>query len=287
MTYREAEIAFTRQLEALYSDREGKQLSNWVMENITGKSRVDRLLRKDEEMSDEMLDKWQFILNRMLQHEPIQYVLGEAPFMGILLKVNQHTLIPRPETEELVSWILDDYKDNNIRVLDVGTGSGCIALALKQFRPSWRITATDFSREAIATASSNGNRLNLSIEWKVLNMLEINHSGWGDTYEVIVSNPPYIPEKEKASLSQHVRDFEPSTALFVPDENPLIYYQALLANTPAHLTKGGRLYLEINDHLGEATLNLFVAAGWEAELRKDLQGNDRMIKATPPLSTRE
>ncbi|MBU3744608.1 MAG: peptide chain release factor N(5)-glutamine methyltransferase [Sediminibacterium sp.] len=287
MTYREAEIAFTDHLQALYSERERKQLSNWVMENITGKSRIDRLLLKDKELSEEMLTKWHAMLNRMLQQEPIQYVIGEAPFMGMMLQVNQYTLIPRPETEELVSWILDNHKEKNIRVLDLGTGSGCIALALKYFRPDWTITGTDFSSEALAIASDNANRLTLSIEWKVINMLEPTHPAWGDSYQVIVSNPPYIPLKEKATLSQHVREYEPSSALFVPDEDPLVFYKALLKNTPAHLTQGGDLYMEINDQLGAATLNLFLEAGWNAELRKDMQGNERMIKATPPTPTSE
>ena len=132
-------------------------------------------------------------------------------------------------------------------------------------------------------ACSNGKRLNLAIEWKSLNMLEPNHPGWGDTYQVIVSNPPYIPLKEKISLLQHVREYEPATALFVPDEDPLLFYKALAANTPAHIAQGGHLYLEINDQLGAATLQVFLTAGWKAELRKDMQGNDRMIKASPPL----
>ena len=287
MTYREAEIAFTRQIQSIYSDRESTQLCSWVMENISGKSRVERLLLKEEVLSEEMLTKWHSILDRMLQHEPIQYVLGEAPFMGMMLQVNHHTLIPRPETEELVSWILEDYKRKNIRVLDIGTGSGCIALALKKFQPGWDITAADFSSEALATASSNGEQLHLSIDWKIINMLQAEHPGWGDTYEIIVSNPPYIPIKEKATLSHHVREYEPSSALFVPDEDPLKFYRALLENSPAHLMQGGQLYLEINDQLGAATVDLFVAAGWKAALRKDMQGNDRMIKATPALSPGE
>lgn len=281
MTYRAAELALTHQLQMIYSERESKQLSSWVMEYITGKNRIDRLLQKDVTLSKELQMKWHSILDRMLQNEPIQYVLGEAPFMGLMLHVNQHTLIPRPETEELVCWILDDHKEKEIRVLDIGTGSGCIALALKKFRPDWYITATDLSSEALAAAATNGKELNLSIEWKILDMLEPKHSGWGDTFQVIVSNPPYIPQKDKATLSNHVRAYEPSTALFVPDDEPLLFYKAILANTPAHITGGGDLYLEINDQLGAATLNLFLDAGWEAELRKDLQGNDRMIKATP------
>ncbi|NDA61511.1 MAG: peptide chain release factor N(5)-glutamine methyltransferase [Chitinophagia bacterium] len=287
MTYREAELTLFRQLQAFYSERESKQLSSWAMENITDKNRVDRLLLKDEELDDKMLHHWHSVLNRMQQHEPIQYVLGEAPFMDMMLHVNQYTLIPRPETEELVSWILDDHNEKKLDVLDVGTGSGCIALALKKKQPTWNITAADLSTEALAIAAKNSNQLNLSVEWKLLDMLQSNHPGWGDKYQVIVSNPPYIPVKDKVFLSKHVSKYEPSSALFVPDDEPLLFYKALLANSPAHLTNGGHLYMEINDQLGAATVNLFLVAGWEVELRKDLQGNDRMIKATPPKLTGE
>jgi release factor glutamine methyltransferase len=215
----------------------------------------------------------------MLQHEPIQYVLNEAPFMGLVLEVNRHTLIPRPETEELVSWVLDDHPEKNLRVLDAGTGSGCIALALKQQQPSWEITAGDSSLEALQVAAKNAARYQFHIHFAEMDILNPQDPGWGGKYKVIVSNPPYIPHKDKASMEAHVTAFEPTTALFVPDENPLQFYKALVAAAPLHLEKGGWLYVEINDGLGEATLQLFQNAEWQAELRNDLQGNNRMIRA--------
>ena len=249
------------------------------MEKITGLQRVDRLLQKNQPLSSDQEEYWELIRARLLQHEPIQYVLNEAPFMGLLLEVNRNTLIPRPETEELVSWVLDDHPEKNIRVLDAGTGSGCIAMALKQHQPSWEITAGDSSFEALQVAAKNAARYQLNINFAEMDMLNPQDLGWGGKYQVIVSNPPYIPSKDEASIATHVKAFEPTEALFVPNENPLLFYKALVAAAPLHLEKGGWLYVEINDGLGEATLQLFQNSEWQAELRKDLQGNNRMIRA--------
>jgi release factor glutamine methyltransferase len=279
MTYREAEQRLASDLQIIYSNRESGQLASWVMEKITGLQRVDRLLQKNQPLSSDQKEYWELIRARMLQHEPIQYVLNEAPFMGLLLEVNRHTLIPRPETEELVSWVLDDHPEKNLRVLDAGTGSGCIALALKQQQPSWEITAGDSSLEALQVAAKNAARYQLHMHFAEMDMLNPQDPGWGGKYQVIVSNPPYIPSKDEASIATHVKAFEPTAALFVPDENPLQFYKALVAAAPLHLEKGGWLYVEINDGLGEATLQLFQNSEWQAELRKDLQGNNRMIRA--------
>ena len=279
MTYREAEQRLASDLQLIYSNRESGQLASWVMEKITGLQRVDRLLQKNHPLTAEQKEHWVAINARMLQHEPIQYVLNEAPFMGLLLEVNQHTLIPRPETEELVSWVLEDHPEKNLRVLDAGTGSGCIAMALKQQQLSWEITAGDLSLEALQVAAKNAARYQFHIHFAEMDMLNPQDPGWGGKYQVIVSNPPYIPHKDKVSMEAHVTAYEPSTALFVPDENPLLFYKALVTAAPLHLEKGGWLYIEINEGLGDATLQLFQNVEWQAELRKDFQGNNRMIRA--------
>ena len=279
MTYREAEQRLASDLQIIYSNRESGQLASWVMEKITGLQRVDRLLQKNQPLSSDQEEQWVLIGARMLQHEPIQYVLNEAPFMGLVLEVNRHTLIPRPETEELVSWVLDDHTEKKLRVLDAGTGSGCIAMALKKQQPSWEITAGDSSLEALQVAAKNAARYQLHLHFAEMDMLNPQDPGWGGKYQVIVSNPPYIPSKDEASIATHVKAFEPTAALFVPNENPLLFYKALVAAAPLHLEKGGWLYVEINDSLGDATLQLFQNAEWQAELRKDLQGNYRMIRA--------
>ena len=279
MTYREAEQRLASDLQIIYSNRESGQLASWVMEKITGLQRVDRLLQKNQPLTSDQEEHWVLISTRMLQHEPIQYVLNEAPFMGLLLEINQHTLIPRPETEELVSWVLDDHPEKNLRVLDAGTGSGCIALALKQQHPDWEITAGDSSLKALQVAAINAARYQLPVRFTEMDMLNPQDAGWGGKYQVIVSNPPYIPLKEKAAMEAHVTAFEPTSALFVPDENPLLFYKALVAAAPLHLEEGGWLYIEINEGLGDATLQLFQNVEWQAELRKDFQGNNRMIRA--------
>lgn len=279
MTYREAEQRLASDLQLIYSNRESGQLASWVMEKITGLQRVDRLLQKNHPLTAEQKEHWVAINARMLQHEPIQYVLNEAPFMGLLLEVNQHTLIPRPETEELVSWVLEEHPEKNLRVLDAGTGSGCIAMALKQQQLSWEITAGDLSLEALQVAAKNAARYQFHIHFAEMDMLNPQDPGWGGKYQVIVSNPPYIPHKDKVSMEAHVTAYEPSTALFVPDENPLLFYKALVTAAPLHLEKGGWLYIEINEGLGDATLQLFQNVEWQAELRKDFQGNNRMIRA--------
>jgi len=279
MTYREAEQRLASDLQLIYSNRESGQLASWVMEKITGLQRVDRLLQKNHPLTAEQKEHWVAINARMLQHEPIQYVLNEAPFMGLLLEVNQHTLIPRPETEELVSWVLEEHPEKNLRVLDAGTGSGCIAMALKQQQLSWEITAGDLSLEALQVAAKNAARYQFHIHFAEMDMLNPQDPGWGGKYQVIVSNPPYIPHKDKASMEAHVTAYEPTTALFVPDENPLLFYKALVTAAPLHLEKGGWLYIEINEGLGDATLQLFQNVEWQAELRKDFQGNNRMIRA--------
>jgi release factor glutamine methyltransferase len=163
MTYRQAEQHLALDLQNIYSARESTQLAAWVMEKITGSNRIDRLLNKDKILPMELQTDWGRIRERMLMHEPIQYVLNEAPFMGLLLEVNQHTLIPRPETEELVDWILNNHPEKNLRVMDAGTGSGCIALALKQQQPSWEITAGDISADALQVAQVNAARYQLSV----------------------------------------------------------------------------------------------------------------------------
>lgn len=279
MTYRQAEQQLVTDLQAIYSNRECTQLAAWILEKVTGYNRIDRLLNKDTQLTPEQMAAWESIRERMLLHEPVQYVLNEAPFMGLLLNVNKHTLIPRPETEELVNWILEDHTEKNLRILDAGTGSGCIALALKKQQPTWEITAGDISREALGVAQSNATRYQLSVQFTDLDMLAPSHPGWKGKYQVIVSNPPYIPIRDKETMAKHVIAFEPGSALFVPNDNPLLFYDALAEAASMYLEKQGMLYLEINDSLGTATCNRLIQKGWEVELRKDLQGNDRMIRA--------
>lgn len=280
MTFREAEAILTNELKDLYDQRESAQIAAWVMEHITGKKKSERLVATTQELNEKASASWLEIKKRLLLGEPIQYVLNEAPFMEWILSVNQFTLIPRPETEELVAWILSDHtSEKSLQLMDAGTGSGCIAIALKLNRPAWHITAADISQDALSIVRVNADRLGAEIETKEIDMLNIHHLAWQNGLNILVSNPPYIPISEKDKLAKHVSQFEPEPALFVPDNNPLVFYEALGTAAKKYLQPGGMLYLEINQAFGAAITSLLQQMDFQVTLRKDLHGNDRMIRA--------
>ena len=242
MTFREAEAILTNELKDLYDQRESAQIAAWVMEHITGKKKSERLVATTQELNEKASASWFEIKKRLLLGEPIQYVLNEAPFMEWIFSVNQFTLIPRPETEELVAWILSDHtSEKSLQLMDAGTGSGCIAIALKLNRPAWHITAADISQDALSIVRVNADRLGAEIETKEIDMLNIHHLAWQNGLDILVSNPPYIPISEKDKLAKHVSQFEPEPALFVPDNNPLLFYKALGAAAKKYLQPGGML----------------------------------------------
>ena len=227
-------------------------------------------------------------LSELKLEKPLQYILGTAHFMDLELQVNENVLIPRPETEELVQWILLDTEqsgrviersrnDRSLQILDIGTGSGCIAIALAKHLPNVKVFALDVSEGALNVARKNAASNGVDITFlheDILNTeLELD-------FDVIVSNPPYVRELEKNEIQKNVKDFEPDTALFVPDEDPLLFYRAIIDFAENHLSEKGKLYFEINQYLGEETKALFHARNFsEIELRKDMFGNDRMLKA--------
>lgn len=216
--------------------------------------------------------------------KPLQYILGIAHFMDLELKVNEHVLIPRPETEELVEWIISDCRaerSRDLKILDIGTGSGCIAMALAKGLPNAEVYALDVSEEALKVAKENAESNNLEIEFIQMDIL--NPSNLELKFDIIVSNPPYVRELEKNEIKNNVKTYEPSLALFVPDEDALLFYKAIIAFAEKHLSEKGRLYLEINQYLGKETKALLEAHNFsEIELRKDLFGNDRMLKGIKP-----
>lgn len=219
-------------------------------------------------------------LAQLKEEKPIQYILGEARFMDLELQVNEQVLIPRPETEELVQWILNDCQieqSRDLKILDIGTGSGCIAIALAKHAPNAKVYAIDVSEGALKVARENANKNGVDvnfIEQDILNpVLELD-------FDIIVSNPPYVRDLEKNEIKKNVKDHEPHLALFVPDDNALIFYDAIARFGKKHLAKNGSLYVEINQYLGEETKALLKAHDFsEIELRKDIFGNDRMLKA--------
>lgn len=285
MTIQSAQQQVLLQLKMLYDEREAANITNWVMEHVTGKERIDRLLDKQQMMDGELVTKLKGILEELATHKPIQYVLGEAWFAGMKFYVNTHTLIPRPETEELVDWIKETIQHSTFHIqtiIDIGTGSGCIPIALKKKLPKLSVTSVDVSKDALEVAQKNAHALQAAIELRQIDFL--NGANWNQlpVFDMVVSNPPYIKQSEQASMAKHVLDFEPAIALFVPDEDPLIFYRKIAVFGNTHLTKGGSIFLEINEMLGKEVRQLFESAGYVTELKKDLQQKDRMLRVTGP-----
>ncbi|MEM8765738.1 MAG: peptide chain release factor N(5)-glutamine methyltransferase [Bacteroidota bacterium] len=219
-------------------------------------------------------------LSVLKQEIPIQYILGETYFMDLKFRVNQHVLIPRPETEELVHWIRDDIgNQKNLKILDIGTGSGCIAVALAKYLQQAEVHALDISKEALQVAKQNAMANQTGVTFHQHDILDSNLKLELEL-DIIASNPPYVREQEKKEMKNNVKQFEPDGALFVPDDNPLVFYEAIAQFAKTNLKNGGHLYLEINQYLGPETQALLEAHNFlEIEMRKDIFGNDRMLKA--------
>ncbi len=270
------------QLKMLYDEREAANIADWVMEHITNKKRIDRLLDKQALLHTEELEKLEIILQQLSTHKPIQYVLQEAWFDGMKFFVNEHVLIPRPETEELVHWVEEEsqkLKVKSQKLLDIGTGSGCIPITLKKKLPAVSVCSIDVSEDALLVARKNADTLGTAID--LLQVDFLNEANWNQlhAFDIIVSNPPYIKRSEENSMAKHVTEFEPSLALFVPDEDALLFYRKIAEFGKTHLAKHGSIFLEINEVLGKEVIRLFEKEGYTIELRKDMQGKDRMVKA--------
>lgn len=277
----------TKTLSSVYDQHEARTLSFMLLEHLFNVSRVDILADKDTTFSAFQRNQLQGMLDRLVKHEPIQYVLGETEFYGLTLEVGPGVLIPRPETEELVEWVVTDLVGRvpSPSIADVCTGSGCIALALASRLPSAMVRATDISEEALTIARRNADRCSLPIDIRQADALGDTPFGDEDTtssilFDAVVSNPPYIRQSERANMDANVLDYEPELALFVPDQSPLLFYEAIARAAISRLKPDGALYFEINSGLGPQTLGMLANLGYVAtELRKDAYGNDRMIKA--------
>lgn len=221
-------------------------------------------------------------LQRLIQQEPIQYIIGFSEFMGLSIQVTHEVLIPRPETEELVLWILEDLKQiekPTIRILDIGTGSGCIAIALAKQLPQAEVYALDISKKALEVAQKNAQLHGVEIQFLDVNVLEV--STLNKKFDIIVSNPPYVTPSEKSAMQANVLNFEPHTALFVPENQPLLFYDAICRLAISDLASGGQLYLEINEAYGLPLIELLTRYNFTSYyLKKDLYGKDRMVKAS-------
>ncbi len=275
-----------RELRTIYSECEAGNIAEMVMEKITGQKRVDRLIN-DPEISEELVDKFHQAKQRLLNHEPIQYVLGEAWFCGMQLSVDKQVLIPRPETEELVEWVIETVQDwpepdhRNYKILDVGTGSGCIAIALqKKLLAYFEIWACDKSDRALTIARKNADDQDALVDFIPMDFLDEDQQKQLPHVDIVVSNPPYIPDSGKNLMADNVVKYEPYMALFVPDDDPLQFYKALASFGKFKLQENGWLLAEIHEDLGKEVIDLWLGYNYkQVEIKKDLQGKDRFVRA--------
>jgi release factor glutamine methyltransferase len=278
MTLREAQENLKDRLAAIYDSREAITIADWVMEHLTGWQKVDRVIHKETILSKEKIQQLENYTQQLIAHKPVQYVLNEAWFSGLKLYVDEAVLIPRPETEELVEWIATAA--NGKTILDVGTGSGCIPVALKKKFPGTVIYACDVSEKALQVAMKNATEHHTLINFRQIDFLHGPSRLVLPQVDILVSNPPYIPLKDKSEMSQNVVQYEPHIALFVQDNDPLIFYNALADFAQTHLTTGGSIFVEIHEELAKPVNEVFSTKGFaHIETRKDMQGKERMIKA--------
>ena len=266
-----------------YPDTEASAIAKAILTDVFQLSTTDLYASKDMNFSTNQAEKLEVIITRLRANEPLQYILGNCYFCGLDFHVEPGVLIPRPETVELVEWIISDRKssDSLIRILDIGTGSGCISISLAKNLPQSEVHAWDISEDAIRIASDNANRLDANVRFRQTDAL--GQVPTDTMMNVIVSNPPYITEAERTGMDANVTDWEPDTALFVPDNTPLLFYERIADIGKQILTPDGTLYFEINQRFGTETVGMLRQKGYRnVELRKDLSGNDRMIKAERP-----
>ena len=278
----ELEALYQFGLKALYDGEEAKALFSLAAEHVLTLSPTRLRMERDTDITLSNEQQLLNILHDLQQGKPIQQVLGEAHFYGLVFKVNEHVLIPRPETEELVDWIIADnnsqFAVSNIKILDVGTGSGCIPVTLKKHLPQAEVSTMDVSDEAIAIAKQNAAKIGVEVSFIAADILTFSSEL---KYDVIVSNPPYIRDLEKAEMHENVLAYESHLALFVNDEDPLIFYKAIASFAQTNLNPDGKLYFEINEYLGKETVDMLADKGFKyIELRKDMQGKDRMIRCS-------
>lgn len=277
-------IAFIRkELEGIFPPEEIESLILLIFEKVKGYSRTRFLLSRDEELSEQDLQEIEKIVSRLKNHEPIQYILGQTEFYGLPFYTLPGVLIPRPETEELVQWIIRENKLPSPRILDIGTGSGCIPVALQKNIPRAQVMACDISPLCLQAAKGNARLNTVQISVIEYDVLKNNPPVDFPPLDIVVSNPPYVMESEKLLMHRNVLEYEPALALFVPDDNPLLFYNRIADFSLVHLRPGGQLFFEINEALGKQTVEMLQGKGYlNIELRKDINDKDRMILAKAP-----
>jgi release factor glutamine methyltransferase len=269
---------YLTKLRLIYVENEASNITKMVFESLAKISRADVIRNPEMEIEQDIFSSLNQALDQLLNHQPIQYVLGEAWFYHLKFKVSDAVLIPRSETEELVELVIQHLKSSHQKtVVDIGTGSGCIPISIKKNIPEISITAVDVSKAALDIASTNANVHQVNIDFKHVNFLnELEREKIG-MFDVIISNPPYIPNVEIQSMDKHVTEYEPHLALFVPDEDPLIFYKAILRFAKNHLSEKGNVFLETHENFASEVCALFKDAGYEATVKNDLFEKPRMV----------
>lgn len=281
MTVADIKNIFKSEISGLYTDSEADFLFSVFVEKILGLNQIQIRMNSGLELSDENEKKFKNIISDLKTEKPYQYILGETEFYGMRFYVNENVLIPRPETEELLELAIDKIQSSKLdidqlKILDIGTGSGIIPLVLKKHFSNAKISSIDFSEKALEAAKRNAEFHQLEVSFIHADYLNFNLN---ENYDVIISNPPYIGMDEEIEIEYSVKDFEPKMALFSPTEDALIFYKKIAEDSKKHLNKNGLLFLEINQKLGKETLELYKNEFKEADLIKDLSGNDRFVIA--------
>lgn len=279
-SYQQAFYELKEALNALYDANEATAITHALLEHITGRSKLQRLLEKDTCFDDNQERQYIEAKEKLLKGFPLQYTTGVQWFDNLPFYVNEHVLIPRPETEELVDWIVEDWKhEKELAIIDIGTGSGNIPISIKLKMPDAYVFGCDLSNEALKVARINAKSFNAVVDLFEFDMAK--ETSWEQLklYDVIVSNPPYIPMEEKEIIDSNVKEFEPNMALFAPENDPFFFYKMIAENGKAHLKKGGVIYCEFHRDFGKETKAVFENCGYTVMLRKDMHGNDRMLKA--------
>jgi release factor glutamine methyltransferase len=279
MHYKKLKIEFLHKLSQIADQEELNSMFFIGFEAIFKKKKIDFVLAPNQELTANEFEKWIDFENKLSENMPIQYILGETEFYGLPFFVNKNVLIPRPETEALVEWVLHDFKHKPaLTILEIGTGSGCIPISLAANWNQAKIHGWDISSEALAVAKKNADLNKTNVNFETHNILETEKIDL--EVDIIISNPPYVQINEQLQMKKNVLDFEPHVALFVPENDPLLFYRKIGDLAWKNLKPGGCLYFEINQYLGKETLELLQTIGFQnLELRKDFMQNDRMIKA--------
>lgn len=289
MLLKNYKTTFLQELSSLYEEQEIESFFYIILEKLHGLKRIDLAINPQTVMDGAHLKQWKNIVSELKKQRPIQYILGETTFYGLSFLVNENTLIPRPETEELVELIIEstnyELRNTKLKVLDIGTGSGCIAISLAKHLPTSEVYAIDVSEEALATAKKNAELNKVAIDFISTNILDVITlsavAGLDKQFDIIVSNPPYVRNLEKAEIKPNVLEYEPHLALFVEDTDALLFYRKIAELAIKNLNSNGKLYFEINQYLGKETIKLLEDFGFRnVELKKDIYGNDRMMEGT-------